>query len=418
MAQSAHGLDMEQGMTTGRNPRKLALGVGAGLAALLVAVLAWWWPAVSAPVTTLQARELVHSVVATATVQTRHRAQVGVQVAGRVLAVPVQEGDNIRQGQTLLSLDDSEARSVLMAAELAVQQAQFKLQQWRQVQAPTAFAAERQAQANLAQSQAQLARQQALFGQGFIAQAALDEASRTFQVAQAQARSAQAQRQAHEDQGLEQRLALSALALAQANAQAARTRLAYTVVQAPFDGQVINRNVEPGDMVQPGKTLLQLAPRGTCELVAQIDERNLSWLKPGQTATASADAYAGQRFSAVLSAIAPGVDAQRGSVQVKLRVPQPPEFLRQDMTVSVDIEVGRQSAALAVPLDAVRDADTPQPWVWRVSAQGRLARVPVSLGLRSGAWVQLTTGVAAGDRILAAAGGDWREGQRVRPLQP
>ena len=405
-------------MTTGRNPRKLTLGVGAGLAALLVAVLAGWWPTVSAPVTTLQARELVHSVVATATVQTQHRANVGVQVTGRVLAVPVMEGDSIRQGQTLLSLDDAEARAVLTAAELAVQQAQFRLQQWREVQAPTARAAELQAQANLTQSRAQLARQQDLFGQGFVGQAALDEAHRAFQVAQAQARTAQAQRQANDDLGLEQRLAQSALVLAQANAQPARARLAYSVVHAPFDGQVISRNVEPGDLVQPGKTLMQLAPRGASELVAQIDERNLSWLKPGQTAMASADAFAGQRFAAVLSAIAPGVDAQRGSVQVKLRVPSPPDFLRQDMTVSVDIEVGRQSAALAAPLDAVRDAESAQPWVWRVSADARLQRVPVTLGLRSGAWVQLTTGVAAGDRILASAGGDWLEGQRVRPRQP
>jgi len=404
-------------MVIGQSPRKLWVAAGLLLAVTSV-LLVWLWPGSGATVTVLQPRELVHSVVATATVQTQHRANAGVQIAGKVVAVYVMEGDRIRQGQTLLKLDDTESRSAVMAADLAVQQAEFRLKQWREVQAPTARAGDLQAHANLTQSRAQLARQQDLFRQGFIGQAALDEATRAFQVAEAQARSAQAQRQANEEQGVEQQLAQSALVLARANAQAARARLSYTTLLAPFDGQVVSRNVEPGDMVQSGKTLMQLAPQGVTELVAQIDERNLSWLKVGQAAVASADAFAKQHFAAVLSTIAPGVDAQRGSVQVKLRVPSPPEFLRQDMTVSVEIEVGRQSAALAVPLEAVHEAESAHPWVWRVSAASRLQRAPVTLGLRSGTWVQLSSGVAAGDQILTATGGDWHKDQRIRPHQP
>ena len=132
---------------------------------------------------------------------------------------------------------------------------------------------------------------------------------------------------------------------------------------------------------------------------------------------ASADAFAQQRFAAVVSAIAPGVDAQRGSVQVKLQVGAPPDYLRQDMTVSVEIEVGRRAAALAVPLEAVHESESANPWVWRITAATRLERVPVTLGLRSGAWVQLLTGVAEGQRVLATAGTGLREGQRVRPSQ-
>ena len=404
-------------MAVGHSPRKL--GVAVGVLLLVLGGLALWrWPAASVPVQSLAPRLLVHSVVATATVQTRHRANAGVQMAGKVIAVNVAEGDRIRAGHTLLQLDDREARSVSAAADLAVQQAEFKLRQWREVQAPTARAADAQAHANLSQAQAQLRRQQGLFQQGFVGQAALDEAQRAFEVAEALARSAQAQSQANADQGVEQHLAQSALVLAKANADAALARWAYTRVQAPFDGMVVSRNVEPGDMVQPGKTLLLLAPLGETDLVAQIDERNLSWLRVGQTAVASADAFAQQRFAAVVSAIAPGVDAQRGSVQVKLRVTSPPDYLRQDMTVSVDIDVGRQPDALAVPLEAVHDTESAQPWVWRVGTDDRLARVPVTLGLRSGAWVALVSGVAAGDRVVSAAGTGLAAGQRVRPQQP
>ena len=407
---------LETFMETWRSSRRLWL-LGGALLALLLGLGAWLWSPVTVPVQVLKPRELVHSVVATATFQTQHRANAGVQIAGKVLAVPVKEGERFRQGQTLLQLDDSETRSALAAAELAVQQAEFKIRQWREVQAPSARASEQQARANLVQTRAQLTRQQDLFRQGFIGQAALDEAMRLFQVAQAQALTAQAQRQANEDEGVEQSLAQSTLVLARTNAQAAKARLSYTRLQAPFDGLLVNRHVEPGDMVQPGKTLLLLAPNGLTELVAQIDERNLSLLRLGQAAMASADAFAQQRFAAVVSAIAPGVDAQRGSVQVKLQVAAPPDYLRQDMTVSVEIEVGRQAAALAVPIEAVHESDSAQPWVWRVTAASRLERAPVTLGLRSGAWVQLLTGVEAGQRVLATAGAGLREAQRVRPSQ-
>ena len=404
-------------MAVWRSPRRLWVAGGA-LLVLLGGLWVWLWPAASVPVQTLVPRVLVHSVVATATVQTRHRANAGVQMAGKVTAVNVMEGDAIRAGQTLLQLDDREARSSAAAADLAVKQAEFKLRQWQEVQAPTARAGDAQAHANLIQARAQWRRQQDLFLQGFVGQAALDEAQRALQVAEAMARVTQAQRQANEEQGVEQQLAQSALVLARANADAARARWAYTTVQAPFDGVVVSRNVEPGDMVQPGKTLLLLAPVGETELVAQIDERNLSWLRVGQAAVASADAFAQQRFAAVVSTIAPSVDAQRGSVQVKLRVLSPPDYLRQDMTVSVDIEVGRESAALAVPLEAVHEADSAQPWVWRLTPDHRLSHVPVTLGLRSGAWVQLRSGVLAGDRVLSAAGAGLSAGQRVRAHQP
>jgi HlyD family secretion protein len=396
------------------------LGWGLGLALLAVLALgAWWvWPAVAVPVQLLQPRELVHSVVATATVQAQHRANVGVQIAGKVQSVQVTEGEHFLVGQILLRLEDKEARAAWAAAEQAVRQAALKQRQWREVLAPSARANEQQALANLNQARAQLARQQTLWGQGFIGQAALDEAMRAFAAVQAQYSSAQAQRLAHEESGLEQQMAQSAQLLAHANAQAAQARLSYTSLRAPFEGRVISRHVEPGDTVQPGKTLLMLIPMGETELVAQIDERHLSLLRVGLPAVASADAFAKQRFSAHVSAIAPGVDAQRGSVQVKLRVANPPDYLRQDMTVSVEIEVGRQAAALAVPLEAVHESETDHPWVWRITSASRLARVPVSLGLRSGAWVQLTSGVAAADQVLSSSGAGLREGQRVRPLQP
>lgn len=388
------------------------------MAGVALSVAALWgyrlWLSEHWPVQVIEPHELVQSVVATATVQTQHRANVGVQMAGTVAAVSVMEGDRIRVGQSLLRLDDREVKAAAAAAELAVKQAELKWQSWEEVQAPMVHESERQAEANLVQARAQLERQQDLFKQGFIGQSALDESLRAFRVAEAQARSAAAQDKANAQGGIEQALARSALSLAQSNWAAARARLSYTEVKASFAGQVVSRNVEPGDTVQPGKTLLVLAPDGVTELVALIDERNLSLLRVGQPALASADAYPGQKFAAVVSRIAPGVDAQRGSVQVKLTVEAPPEYLRQDMTISVEIEVLRKPAALTLSFEAVHDIEAGQPWVWQVDESDRVRRTPVTLGVRSGARVEVLSGVVAGTRVVNSAAAGLKAGQRIR----
>ncbi len=141
--------------------------------------------------------------------------------------------------------------------------------------------------------------------------------------------------------------------------------------------------------MQPGKELMVLAPAGETQIVVQIDEKNLSQLKLGQKALASADAYPRERFAAELFYINPGVDALRGSVEVKLRVPDPPPYLRQDMTVSVDIEVARRADTLVAPADAVFDAASAQPWVLAVDGGHRAAKKPVTLGLKGEGRVEI-----------------------------
>jgi len=160
--------------------------------------------------------------------------------------------------------------------------------------------------------------------------------------------------------------------------------------------------------------LMVLAPEGETQIVLQIDERNLAKLKLGQKALASADAYASEKFAAELVYINPGVDAQRGTVEVKLRVPGPPAYLRQDMTVSVDIEIERRAAALALPAEAVHDAAGPSPWVLVVK-NGKATRQAVKLGLRGEGSAEILDGLAEGDRVVPA-GNSIRAGQRLRPM--
>ena len=98
--------------------------------------------------------------------------------------------------------------------------------------------------------------------------------------------------------------------------------------------------------------------------------------------------------------INPGIDALRGAVEVKLRVPQPPDYLRQDMTVSVDIEVGRRADAVTIPSGAVFDAAGAAPWVLVVDGSHVVKR-PVKLGLRGEGRIEIVAGLAAGDHVVA-----------------
>ncbi len=372
------------------------------VSALLAAVLLRWWQGAEVAIERLQPRDFVQTVVASGHVETPHRADIGSQVTGVVRRVPVSEGQSVQAGDLLIELDATELRANERMAAVAVTQAQARLRQLREVQAPVAEQGLRQAQLNLENARRTLARNQELFDKKFISQAGLDDARQAVDLADAQVRSARKQFDTALSEGSDTEIALAAVAQAEASLQAARARSAYAQVRAPRDGTLIARNVEVGDVVQPGKVLMTLSPAGRTQLVVEIDEKNLRLLALGQKALASADAFAQQRFAAELAYINPGVNAQTGSVQVKLDLPKPPANLQQDMTVSVDIEVARHAQVLVLASSAVHDAEGPAPWVLLLE-DGRALRRTLRLGLRSGGWAEVLEGLQAGDAVITSS---------------
>ena len=367
----------------------------------------------SVEVTRVVRRDVVQSIVASGRVETPYRVDIGSQVVGTVAQVPVAEGERVKAGQVLIVLDSREAEALAKQAEVAVAQAQARLRQLRELQLPVASHSLRQAQVNLENARATQERNRRLYESGFIGKSALDESQRALDVAQTQVDSARKQVETARPKGSDYAMAATALAQAQASLQAARARLAYATIAAPRDGILIARDVEVGDVVQPGKSLMVLSPEGETQIVVQIDERNLGRLKVGQPALASADAYPNERFRAEVVYINPGVDPQRGTVEVKLRVPDPPAYVRQDMTVSVDVEIDRHADALAVPADSVRDLGGAKPWVLKVDGS-RTRRQDVALGLRGEGWVEVRSGLKGGDLVVPAADTSVKPGQRVR----
>jgi HlyD family secretion protein len=393
----------------------------AGLAVLVAAALggARFWLGPQVPVESVVQRDFMQTVVASGHVESPHRVDIGTQITGTVARVPVEEGQDVAAGNLLVVLDDRELRAAVSQADLAVTQAESRLRQLREVDAPAAEQAVRQAQANHANAVRTLERNRDLYAQSFIGQAALDETARAEMVARALLRTAEQQLAGVRAGGSGEMSAVAALQSAQAAAQAARIRLSYAELRAPVGGTLIARDVEPGYVVQPGKALMVLSPAGDTQVVVQVDEKNMRLLRVGQSALASADAYPDQRFAARVAYINPGVDAQRGAVEVKLDVPKAPAYLRQDMTVSVDIEVARRNGAVLVPADAVHDPEGAAPWVLQV-ASNTVRRQPVELGLRSEGWCEVIQGLRPGDQVMRAGGANTpavAAGARVRPVR-
>jgi HlyD family secretion protein len=389
--------------------RRLKPRTLAALALLgVLGVLAWrQWQGPVLPAYRLASRPLVQTVVATGRVMAPTRVQVGSEITASVRERRVQEGDMVAAGDVL---------AVLRADDLAarVREAQASLEQLQRAARPQAEAAVREAEARLAQATRESRRRRELFDRQLIARELLEQSEQAEIVARAAADTAHVQ--------------LARLALGDADETVLRARLAAaeaelakTEIRASVAGTVLSRNAEPGDVVQPGKILFEIARSGVTELLVPLDEKNLGAIALGQTAQCVADAYPNDAFRARVSLITPKIDPLRGTVDVRLTVNPAPEFLRQDMTVSVNIETARRDDALSIPNDAlgVSPEGSASAIVVR---EGRTELVPVQLGLRGLTQSEVLGGLRAGDTVLADP--SYPAGRRVRvalqsqPLAP
>ncbi len=372
----------------------VVLAAGAGLA----------WRSLQGPalpVYRLETRPLVQTVVATGRVVNHSRVQAGSEVTGIVIERRVKEGDRVAAGDVLAVL-----RSDDLAAKL--REAEGALLSLRRSVRPQAEAALRQAEAQLLQAQREKQRRADLVARQLVSAELAEQATQAEVVARAAADRARAAAMALAPGGSDERQAIERV-------EAAKAAVAKTVIRAARAGTVLTRNAEPGDLVQPARVLFDLALDGPTEILLPVDEKNLSVLKLGQTAICITEAFPSQPFAARLSYIAPSVDAQRGTAELRFAVDPVPAFLRQDMTVSVNVQTGARDAALVVPNDALLDVSGDRAAL-RLLRDGRIVRVPVQIGLRSLALTEIIAGATAGDVVLASAAAvDRADGARARP---
>jgi membrane fusion protein (multidrug efflux system) len=286
---------------------------------------------------------------AVGTLRSRQSVTLRPEVSGRVSRIAFADGAQVRRGQLLVQLDD-----VLQRAELS------------------------QAQAQLSIARANLKRNQELVAENFVAQRVLDESQANLQVAEAQ------------------------VALAQARLQRMR-------ITAPFNGTVGLRSINLGEYVQEGADLVNLEDTSALTVDFRLPERYQTRIASGQTVQVQLDALPGQSFAARVQAVDPLLDANGRSVAV--RAVMPPSVggdLRPGMFARVLTIFSVNDAALVVPEEAIVPQGGKQ-FVFRLDQEGEgdaaklvSRRTEVQLGVRQGAQVQITSGLAAGDTVVVA----------------
>ena len=378
-------------------------------AALLIGVPKWRGPLVPALSVTMQPLEL--RIVASGEVRYQTLARIGSEITGTVIARHVREGDLVSTGDLLLELNPEELQSRLA-------QAHTLLQQLREVSRPQAQAALVEAQDNFRQASREARRRETLAAKGVISTEQVEQAQRLELNAKTAVTRAQLSLDSLAADSSEERLLQQRIASAEAE-------LAKTRIYAPFAGRVQTRNVEPGDLVQPSKVLLEIArsdgldrdgvASDGLEVVVALDEKNFAPIKLQQQVQLIADAWPEQSVPGVVSFIAPAVDSGRGTIDVHIDVlpdnnNQYNSFL-QGMTVSANITAAQRDNTLVLPNDYLRSDSTGQTQVLRWQ-NGKVHQVKVQLGLRNMTHSEIISGLTEGDVVVQA--GALRDGQRVR----
>ena len=373
-----------------------------GGVAVAAAAGAAWYAAQPHPVT-VQATTVVTSypsqqhVVLNATgyVVAQRKAAIASKATGRLEWLGVAEGSKVKSGEVIARLDNRDVIAQAQSAEAAVRAARAALEQAR--------AEERDASA-------QLKRNQDLVAKGFLAQAALDTAQMRADRAVAGIASANA-----------------GIAVAEANARNAQVAVDYTVIRAPFDGVIVAKAANVGDMVTPFSSaadskgaVVSMADMSTLEVEADVSESSLAKIRVGQPCEITLDALPDARFRGRVSRMVPTVDRAKATVMTKVQFDAIDPRILPDMSAKVsfltqEVTAEQQQALLAVNPDAlvVRDAAT----TLFVIRDGKVAEIPVVRGMRLGDLVAIAGALQSGEKVVLKPPADLKPGTLVKTAQ-
>ncbi|WP_180022963.1 efflux RND transporter periplasmic adaptor subunit [Acinetobacter sp. YH16044] len=357
-----------------------------------------WWQGPLLPSYEVVSSPLIQTVVASGRVEKVSRTQIGSEITGVVLERLVQEGDRVSRGDVLLVLKSDEISA-------QVRQAEAELKELATTRRPQAEVDLANAKVQLEQAQREAVRRRNT-ELGILSAEEREKSIEAEKLARNNLESARLKVASLAPDKVEETKLRERLAALQA-------QLAKTKIRAEVSGIILTRNVEPGDLVQPSQTLFTIALDGATEIRVPFDERNLPLLALQQKASVITDAYPDQPFPAHINFIAPSIDAQRGTIDVRLTVDPVPDFLRQDMTVSVNVETNKREQTLVIPNDALSSISGNKAMVILVRDR-KIQRHPITLGLRGLVMSEVVAGLKEGDHVLTDAESVLKDGIRVR----
>lgn len=206
------------------------------------------------------------------------------------------------------------------------------------------------------------------------------------------------------------------LAESRALLQRHQVMLAKTVLRAPFDGAVGLRLVSPGAYVQPGQDLVNLEDIDPLKIEFRVPERHAAAMTVGRPLSVRLDAVPGRQFVGEIYAIDPRLDAATRTFALRGRVPNEERLLRPGMFAQVELTVGERPQALVIPEEAIVPRGE-NLFVFKV-VDGKVALTPVRTGLREPGMVEIVEGLAAGDTVVTEGQMKLREGMAVAARPP
>ena len=308
---------------------------------------------VAVEVVKVAATDFLDEVSAVGTLKSNESVVLRPETAGRIGLIGFKDGAIVGKGTLLVTLD------------AAVQEAELL-----------------QAKANLGLAETNFKRNQELVAKKFLSQQALDTS-------------------------------VANLNVQQATVQLAEAKAAKTRVKAPFGGMVGLRNVSVGDYVKEGQDLINIEDISTLRVDFKLPENYLGRLSKGQTVELTSDALPGQTFKALLDAVDPMVDQNGRSISARARMDNASAKLRPGMFVRVRLLLGQRKDVLMLPEQAI--VPGAQPAIFKI-VEAKAQRVPIKLGVRRAAQVEVVDGLQVGDVVVTAGQLKLRDGAAVRTI--
>jgi HlyD family secretion protein len=359
--------------------RKLAIGLfilllGVGATSLLRA------GATAQERTTVQRGTVANEVMGTGTLEARVSAVISPRVGGLLTSVLVDQGDRVQRGQLLATLYDGDLREQVRIGEADVTVARAAIEQ---------VAAQKTAAAAAAvEASASHDRARQLVANSLVSRDEFDKALRQRDVTGADLQRAR----------VTEVVAARQVQRARAATGYARERLADTRIVAPFDGLVVKRVRDPGNVAMPGDAILQLVSTDTMWVSAWVDETAMAAVQVGQPARVVFRSEPGHPYAGTVARVGQQVDPETREFVVDVAVPRLPQSWAVGQRAEVFIETGRRTDALVVPAAAVSMREGRAGVT--VEQGGRSRWRPVKLGVRGTGSAQVVDGVAAGDVVV------------------
>jgi RND family efflux transporter MFP subunit len=314
---------------------------------------------VSVKVVELKPGELrvIVNATTTSTVKSETEVTLSAQRTGRVIALPVEEGDVVKAGQLLTRLDLTE----------------------ESVQTENATA---QSKATYEEAGKNLKRSEDLFNKGMIAQQDFDAVRRAYDVAKSQY---------------------------EASVADAGVKREYSVIRAPFDGVIAKKSTEVGELLLPGKEIVTIVNPDKIYVLATIDEVDVGRLRVGQPVTITVDAFPGDKFEGKIRRISPivsGGKLETRTADVWIYFNEKQQKIKPGMSADVEILVSTLPSVLSVPSQAVIEREgKKQVFVAtggaiRAGEKAVAKLTPIEIGETNWSFTQVTKGLTAGAFVI------------------